>query len=294
MFLSYSGLTDKGLVRTDNQDSIYLPRDGKSLPAYFLVADGMGGANGGKTASEMAINHISTVFSANRQQKGPEKALRQAIETANKHIFDRAQTDPQLHGMGTTLVGLFILEDDGALIVNVGDSRCYLLREGELHQISEDHSVIQEMVRNGKMTEDQAKEHGMRNMLSKAVGTSFEVTADIFAIKPLEINDLFLLCSDGLHGVVPNAHIQSVLTRPLDLTSKVRQLVEMAKDNGGPDNISVVLVRINQGEYSPDPDEITLGNSGTTQVLAPKNGPQDGPQDGPRSRFGFFKRLLGK
>lgn len=284
MNLSYSGLSNKGQVRAENQDSILLPQNGCSPPCLFLLADGMDGANGGKTASDLAIRIASRIFTQNELKIAPEQALRLAVQTANKAIYERAREEPLLHGMGTTLVGLAILQDGKALVVNVGDSRCYLLRDGELHQISEDHSVMQEMVRNGKMTEGQAREHGLRNMLSRAVGTSQNISADLFAVTTLAVNDFFLLCSDGLHGPVPDDQIHAIMIQHQDISIKTQQLVQRANDNGGPDNISVILARINQEEYQPGVDEITLHKKvtdTTTIVVAP-------------TRLGFFRRFLGK
>ncbi len=258
MKLSYSGISDQGQIRSDNQDSMYLPLDGTTLPCIFLVADGMGGANGGKTASEMATRIIPQVFLDHLQTSGAEQALKRAVQIANGKIFERAEEETRLRGMGTTLAGLFILEENNALVVNVGDSRCYLLRDGALRQISEDHSVVQEMVRNGKMSQEQARQHGMRNMLSKALGTSSSVDPDLFSIPRIELNDLFLLCSDGLHGPVTNDQLFAVLSQPIDISSKAQNLLKLANDNGGPDNISVVLVRVNQQEYSPEAEKTPL------------------------------------
>ena len=258
MNLSYTGMTHQGQVRGDNQDSIYLPQGGCSLPCLFLVADGMGGASGGKTASDLAVRIVTEEFYGIVEMQGPERALRNAVKKANSAIFAKAQAQQDLHGMGTTLVGLAVLPDNRALIVNVGDSRCYLFREGELHQLSEDHSVVQEMVREGKLTPDQAKSNGMRNMLSRAVGTAAEVREDLFAVTALEINDTFLLCSDGLHGPVPEERIRDTLHQSLDISSKAQQLLRLANGHGGPDNISAVLVRVNQTEYLPEPDEVTF------------------------------------
>ena len=283
--LSYTGMTHQGQVRGDNQDSIYLPQGMCSLPCLFLVADGMGGANGGKTASELAIRIVSEGFYQNLKKQGPELALRDAVKKASSAIYYKAQAEQELRGMGTTLVGLAVLPDNRALIVNVGDSRCYLFREGELHQLSEDHSVVQEMVRDGKLTQEQAKTNGMRNMLSRAVGAAAEVKEDLFAVTALEVNDTFLLCSDGLHGPVPEERIRETLQQTLDISGKAQQLLRLANDNGGPDNISVVLVRVNQNEYLPEPDEITFR----------KNVPMTKTQTGaPSSLPGFLGRFFNK
>ncbi len=286
MRFSYTGLTHRGMVRLENQDAIYLPREGCRLPCLFLVADGMGGANGGKTASEAAVRIIPEIFLQQWPVANPARALRSAVEQANTEIFKQANADPRLHGMGTTLVGLAVLQDQSVLIVNVGDSRCYLFRSNELRQVSQDHSMVQEMVRDGVLTEKQAPRHELRNVLTRALGVAESIEADIFPIGNVYPNDFFMLCSDGLHGLVPSSKIHAILSGSEDIAEKARQLIQEANANGGRDNISVVLVRINQGEYAPDPDEITLDNGGTAKELAPQNSL--------RSRFGFLNRLLGK
>lgn len=244
MHLSSSGLTHKGQIRNDNQDSIYFNHNESFNPPIFIVADGMGGAKGGQTASSMATSIVPRVFASNLAGMNPEQALRHAVEAANRQIHERSQEDQLLRGMGTTLVGLFMLENNTAMVVNVGDSRCYLFRKGELYQVTEDHSLVQEMVRKGQISIEQARKHNMRNMLSRALGTSPEVSADLFHIKELETDDVFLLCSDGLHGVISTEQMKVILAQYSDVSEKTQQFVQSALDSGGPDNISAVLVRI--------------------------------------------------
>ena len=264
MHLSSSGLTHKGRVRDDNQDSIYYNHNESFNHPIYIVADGMGGAKGGKTASSMATSIVPRVFKNSLAGMNPEQALRHAVESANRQIHERSLEDQFLRGMGTTLVGLFMLENNTAMVVNVGDSRCYLFRKGELHQVTEDHSLVQEMVRKGQISVEQAREHNMRNMLSRALGTSPEVSPDLFHIKELETDDVFLLCSDGLHGVVSTEQMKGILAQSSDISEKTKQFVQAALDSGGPDNISAVLVRIvekkNSG-FSDTSQEITLNTT---------------------------------
>lgn len=288
MHLSSSGLTHKGQVRDDNQDSIYHEESNSFRSRVFLVADGMGGAKGGQTASSMATSIVPRVFTSNLAGMNPEQALRHAVEAANRQIHELSQEDQRLRGMGTTLVGLFMLENGTAMVVNVGDSRCYLFRKGELHQVTEDHSLVQEMVRKGQISVEQAREHNMRNMLSRALGTSPEVSPDLFHIKELETDDVFLLCSDGLHGVVSTEQMKGILAQSSDISEKTKQFVQAALDGGGPDNISAVLVHlVHKNNFDPEDDiqEITL-NTKISDI-------QGTPGSGWRVSK-IFRRLLGK
>lgn len=284
MNLSFSGLTHRGMVRSENQDSIYLSRQGANFPHLFLVADGMGGANGGRTASSMAVDIFSRHFFDNWRHLGEEESIRLAVRKANAEIYAQSLKDDALHGMGTTLVGLVVLQSARALVVNIGDSRCYLFRGQCLRQISEDHSLVQEMKKSGKLTEKQARKHEMRNILSRALGVEPEASEDIFHVNDLQENDLFLLCSDGLHGPVSQEAMHRVLAQPHDIPQKVHELQTLAIENGGPDNISVVLVRVHGQALKEGAQETIGGENGeeTTKTYA-----------APPERKNFFRRLFG-
>ncbi|NCC24997.1 MAG: Stp1/IreP family PP2C-type Ser/Thr phosphatase [Deltaproteobacteria bacterium] len=259
MHIHYFGLTDQGMVRSENQDAIFLSEEGAGFPLFFLVADGMGGAQGGRTASSMATASVPDDFFAGLGQGTPEESLRWAVDTANSKILDRSRSDEHLQGMGTTLVGLVIFEGGRALVINIGDSRCYLERGGQLRQISRDHSLVQEMVRTGQLTEDEVQTCGMRNVLSRALGVEDLVQADLFEIEALQDNDIFLLCSDGLHGAVADERMLGVLQRNADLPLKAQLLVREANEAGGPDNISVILVRVEMDKNGKEePQETTV------------------------------------
>jgi protein phosphatase len=232
------GYTHIGVLRQSNQDALCecTAKDGSARA--FVVADGMGGHAGGETASRLAVETIQQMFAGS---SGPiEARLRSAIEAANERI-DRAQlSDSQLSGMGTTGVVLG-LTPEGAYVANVGDSRAYRLRGGCLQQLSLDHSVVAELERRGFITAEQALVHPRRNEVLRSLGTEAGVEIDL---DPVDVapEDIFLLCSDGLSGVVGDADIALLLARePLEEAG--RALIDAANQRGGPDNITVQLVK---------------------------------------------------
>jgi PPM family protein phosphatase len=253
--LAFAGASDIGRVREQNQDAILLPAPAApAAPLLFLLADGMGGASGGQVASTLAIEVAGQAFRARAPSLGLEVALRQAVEAASAAIHQRALEQPELKGMGTTLVAVAV-EGRRALVANVGDSRCYLWREGILSQVTQDHSLVQQLVREGSLSPQQARGHRMRNVVTRVVGVQPLVEADIFDIQ-LRPADILLLCSDGLHGPVEEADLARVLRQPdANLESKAGLLVQAANARGGPDNISVILVGVapqvdaSPGEY---------------------------------------------
>ena len=236
-------LTDIGLHRKTNEDAYVV------APPLFAVCDGMGGAQAGEVASALASETLSAGVAAGQP-------LLAAAEAANTAVFARASGDADHSGMGTTLTA-FVLEGAVAHFVHIGDSRAYLLRDGELQQISDDHSLVGEMVREGRLTEEEAATHPHRSILSRALGTEPAVRIDEFAVD-LRGGDVLLLCSDGLSGVVENAQLAKALGRS-DPDEAARRLIAEARKRGGPDNITAVVVRVE----TPDPgpvgdDEVTL------------------------------------
>ena len=241
--VTFAGLTHRGRVRSENQDAIFLPRDpDPDLPLLFGLADGMGGAQGGKEASRLAMATLPKAFWGAKRVYPLGDSLWEAVQWVNTAVHQKAEHDPALEGMGTTLVALTLAAGRGAL-ANVGDSRIYLWREGELKQISQDHSLVGEQVRRGALSPEQAREHSMRNVLTRALGVGDEVEVDIHPVTLLH-EDMFLLCSDGLHGPLNDSEIKSILKQGGHPSAMARQLVDAANEAGGPDNISVVLVRI--------------------------------------------------
>lgn len=230
------GLSDPGCVRTNNED-YYLLAPGLDL---YLVADGMGGAQAGEHASKLAGDTVAEfVWKA---QKTNGEVLLSAIGEANRRVIEAAEGDPSLHGMGTTMTAAFKVGDE-LLVANVGDSRAYLLEDGELHVITEDQTWVNEVGRKLGISEDALKSHPMRHYLTMAIGVSDSIRVHSYAV-PLKDGAQFLLCSDGLHGVVGEETIYETLSSATTLEDKCRNLVEAAKRAGGPDNITAVLLAV--------------------------------------------------
>jgi len=229
--------TDRGRKRPSNEDAF-----GFSVErGVYVVCDGMGGAAAGEIASSLAVDEVLKRLSHRAADLEAPLAAEQAIEAANEAIFSRSQRNARLNGMGTTLVGL-LAEESHVWVINVGDSRCYRLRNLHLEQITLDHSLVEEQVRLGRMTEAEALRSPLRNVITRALGTQSRVTPDIFAMEA-EPGDLFLLCSDGLTRELTDAQIESLLGIELPLDELCARLVSAAKKAGGHDNITCTLVR---------------------------------------------------
>jgi len=242
--------TDVGQVRTANEDScdIFERPDGARM---LIVADGMGGHQGGATASRTAVHAISDVFSHDSSSDA-EEMLHHAITSANRQIFDMAQNDPTLEGMGTTVV-TFLLDSRGrGTVGHVGDSRAYRYRQGQLDPLTVDHSVVAEMQSRGLLSADEAATHPRRNEILRSVGVLAEVAVDIAEVE-VAAGDRFLLCSDGLTGVVTDDEIAAVVQAE-STEGAVEKLIQMANDRGGPDNISVQILAIPANQTEGDPE----------------------------------------
>lgn len=238
-------MTDIGRSRSNNQDFVYCSTEpvGK-FPNVFVVADGMGGHNAGDTASRTGVEQIV------RQIRESENITivsiwEDALDKANQYVFDMAQSQPELEGMGTTIVGAVVMENT-AYVINVGDSRMYLLRDS-LSQITEDHSLVGEMVRSGEIKKDEMRTHPNKNIITRALGTKESVKADCFEVE-LKPGDVLLLCSDGLSNMLEDSQMEEIIRscREPDkgMECACRRLVESANDAGGKDNISVILIEI--------------------------------------------------
>jgi protein phosphatase len=201
----------------------------------------MGGAAAGEVASSMAVDEVMRLLSSRDVTMRIEDAVEGAIRAANEAIHFRSEHNPQLEGMGTTLVGL-LTEGRRVLVFNVGDSRCYRLRNHKLEQISRDHSLVEEQVRMGRITPDEALRSPLRNVITRALGTQKSVEPDLFELET-EAGDIFLLCSDGLTGELPDALIESMMAADLFLDERCARLVSAANKAGGHDNITCLLVR---------------------------------------------------
>ena len=239
-----AAVSDKGRKRPSNEDSF-----GYSVEhGVYLVCDGMGGAAAGEIASSLAVDEVMRLMTAREAGNALDEVIEEAISTANEAIFSRSQTNPRLNGMGTTLVSV-VAEDRRVRVINIGDSRCYRLRSEHLEQISQDHSLVDEQVRLGRMTPAEALRSPLRNVITRALGTQSHVTPDVFELAA-EPGDLFLLCSDGLTRELPDLTIEALLSEGLPTISPLgnlcTRLVEAANHAGGGDNITCLLVRAEQ------------------------------------------------
>lgn len=233
--------TDRGRVRTDNQDAYFAGKitDGS---VFAVVCDGMGGANAGNVASELAVRHISEYvirsYRDGMDMTDTEKTLKNAIVSANISLYDKAVNNAELAGMGTTAVAAFV-KDGTAVIAHVGDSRIYLVN-GEIKQLTRDHSVVQSLIESGKITPEDAKVHPRKNVITRALGAEENVAVDSDCLN-LSNGDTLLLCSDGLTNFLDDKDILRVFQNN-DISAVAERLVETANENGGGDNITVVTV----------------------------------------------------
>jgi serine/threonine protein phosphatase PrpC len=227
--------THVGRVRTINEDSYYLPRPGET---FAIVADGMGGHLAGEVASAMAVDEFSRSLRA--AEKPGETAIERAVSTANRLIYETAQADPSKRGMGTTLTAVWFGAGE-AFLTHIGDSRAYLLRNRALMQLSCDHSLVNELVRKGEITPEEALVHPQRNFITRALGTGRHVTADILRLEHRP-DDVWMLCTDGLTNYLRAPEMTEVLLRDIPWQQKIDHMFERALDMGGSDNITCVLV----------------------------------------------------
>lgn len=253
MKLICAGITDVGCAREHNEDDFYLSQGDEAL---CIVADGMGGHSSGEVASAMAIRAIvsyyrETIPDANgydKLEKNGEEIdldqvrLREAMKTANRAVFEAASNDENLDGMGTTLVSGYFTED-GVYMAHIGDSRAYRFRQGKLEQMTPDHSLANEYVRMGILAKEDVEFFPYKNVITRACGLSDEVEVDIQFIE-VEAGDLFIMCSDGLSDMVRDADLLSIIEQEEDLAQLCRKLVERANQNGGDDNITIILAKV--------------------------------------------------
>jgi PPM family protein phosphatase len=235
--LRWGGATHVGRVRSTNDDN-YMARDDIGV---WAVADGMGGHRGGDVASAIACEAVGRSF-ADHTVDG----LVEAIEQANQAVYETAAGDPDLTGMGTTMVALAVVDEDGdevLAVANVGDSRVYRYSVGELEQLTDDHSLVADLVREGSLSPEEAAVHPQRNIVTRALGVNDRVPVDILTVEPVA-GDRFLLCSDGLFNEVPEPGIAAVLHRVDDPREAADELVHLAVDGGGRDNVTVVVVDV--------------------------------------------------
>ncbi len=284
------GVTDAGKVRQNNEDAL-LVGEGED-ETLFVVADGIGGFEAGEVASSLAVDVLKDLQ--------PDKPFKTAIAEANRRIVAAGRGDEKLSGMGTTVVAIRFggtQSEPVAEVAHVGDSRAYLVRGGDMKPITEDHSLVAELVRSGDLTRDQAAEHPQKNLITRALGADEEVDVDT-AILPIEAGDRLLLCSDGLSDMVSEAGISEILAEsPGDPERAARGLLSAALEAGGNDNITVVVIDVKEQPAQPAPEAregserrsggtsemLALGPSGQN-VLAPSRGARGRPRRSSKAR----------
>ena len=247
MVMDVYGASDIGCVRTLNEDSFCIyGLDEGNRPGFCILSDGMGGHNAGEVASQKTVQFVaeSLMDAVSKESTTIPKEMKKAVQDANDGVFRMATENKSQQGMGATLV-LAVVLDEEIYVANVGDSRAYAYRNGELVQITKDHSVVEEMVANGSITPEEARVHPQRNIITRAMGTDPSVEPDLFEYDYLP-GDTLLLCSDGLSGMVEAEEIISILEEDMSAKDTVSTLIDAAKENGGQDNITAICIRFTQ------------------------------------------------
>ncbi len=238
--MQYFGLSNKGMVRGSNEDFFHVPEKADDK-TFFIVADGMGGENAGEVASCLAVSSAAVYLNENFYLENDVAILlRKALNAANKTVYDTAKADKNYESMGTTMV-CAVVKDNNVFVANVGDSRCYIVTEKNLEQISIDHSFVQEMVDKGLLTIDEAENHPNKNLITRAIGIGKFVNVDVF-MKKWKKGDKLLLASDGLTGMLHSEDIIRIINENTDCVTAVNKLIESANEAGGIDNITAVLI----------------------------------------------------
>lgn len=234
-----------GITRSNNEDSIYICNEKDKIKNLYIVADGMGGHNGGEIASKSAIEFFLEYVNQHADEKIKHEDLPDllvgGIVYCNEQVYKKSIENDDLNGMGTTFTCV-VIANSKATIAHVGDSRAYLFRKNFLFQITKDHSYVMEMVKQGKISFEEAATHPKRNIITRAVGSALNIEADIF-VENLEEDDILLICSDGLSAMVMDNRIQEIIGDSKDLDKILLQLINEANNNGGRDNISAIIIR---------------------------------------------------
>jgi PPM family protein phosphatase len=277
--VEHAGKSDVGRQRTSNEDSLLLE------PPFFVVADGMGGARAGEVASKIATDEFG---SQPDDELPPERRLETIARSANKRIYELAASDESRRGMGTTLTAAIVVGDEVSL-GHVGDSRAYRLRDDKLEQLTKDHSLVAELERTGQISAEAAEHHPQRSIITRALGPEPDVEVDTYTItgKP---GDVYLLCSDGLTGMISDEEVTSILRGGESLEDSAEALIRAANQSGGRDNITVVLFRFDEAadgdsddrDEEPPPDETIAGQLAATKVreaAAPAEAPAEAPDE---------------
>jgi len=238
--MKYSKLTDVGKVRKNNEDRLGLWED----LGLFVVADGMGGHQAGEIASQMAVDTLESYFSERNEFKPEEtkELLKEAIEKANEKIYLKAHQHKELRGMGTTITTGYLWNNQ-LVIGQIGDSRAYRIDSKEIVQLTEDHSLVNELLKKGGLTEEEALKHPQKNVLTRALGVDINIETDIYEYI-LKDGDSLLFCTDGLSGMVKKEEMKEIILKDLSIDKKAQELVNLALTRGGNDNISLILLEV--------------------------------------------------
>lgn len=243
--MKFSVKSDKGKVRELNEDSFLIMSDNQGLPDFFMVADGMGGHNAGEVASRAAVDYAMDFILQFKEEinttQNIEKVLREIVYKTNEKVFALANSNEENHGMGTTLIISMALEDK-AYFAHVGDSRAYLVSEDKIKKITIDHSLVEELIKLGELTEEEAANHPKKNIITKALGCTESIEPDIYEIN-LQKNDIIILCSDGLSNLVDEKRMLEIVLNSKDTSEMCDKLVDLALIKGGEDNITVVVAK---------------------------------------------------
>ncbi|MBP5264609.1 MAG: Stp1/IreP family PP2C-type Ser/Thr phosphatase [Lachnospiraceae bacterium] len=234
-------ITDVGRKRKLNEDYVCAKTTQcGALSNFFIVADGMGGHKAGDRASKETVEIMQSIILLSSDGEKPKDVLRRALEAANMKVFQESICQSELEGMGTTVVAATI-DGDEMTVMNVGDSRLYVIDEDEIRQITEDHSLVEEMVRKGVLAREKARNHPKKNIITRAVGVAGVVEPDFFEVK-LKAGDKVLLCSDGLSNMLEDEELKRIISGKGTLEEKATRLIDVANGNGGKDNVSVILI----------------------------------------------------
>lgn len=244
--MSSVGRCEKGMCRDTNEDAIFIFNTTYGcLPNLYIVADGMGGHNAGEIASTFSIQFFCEYIHENRMNVLVDNyefidMIKKGILYANNRIYDKAKCDDKLEGMGTTFI-VASISNNTLFVENVGDSRLYLIRDREMIQITVDHTYVMEMLKSGNLTEEELFNHPKKNVITRAVGTQQDVNVDTFEIE-LHDNDIIMMCSDGLTNMIKEDEIKNIILENNDIQDAITVLLKRADENGGLDNISIILI----------------------------------------------------
>ncbi len=246
--IRWGGCTDVGKTRPINEDGYYISDYSKAYDAiYAIVADGMGGHQAGEIASGLALKQVSDAinkgFFAQMNEQELKKLLASAVREANKNIYEMSMSEIGCVGMGTTIT-ICLLFGNHAMIAHVGDSRAYVLRGGTLHQITTDHSLVQELLKSGQITAEEAENHPQKNIITRALGTDADVDIDVYEFSVCA-GDCIMLCTDGLSNLITNQEIKEILTQNENVSENAlaESLIDLANQKGGFDNITAVILK---------------------------------------------------